>query len=913
MNSLQEFGLVVSGQVTAISFVAVLLIWLSRNNAARRHTVGFVGLVLVLGSPLLAALLPPSGWWPADSNAAVPRASLEATEPRQNQSDAENRRTDVPASEPAAVAVPELVESPLSDRTVKTTATGPNRSYVRGLLNLAGAVWLAGAAVLMSRWLWQHWRLRGLVHSLSLDRETDSLARGDVADEVCRALHLPRLPPIIVSEAVPLAMVLGIWRPCIVLPRELVQSGEARRLRDVLIHEGAHIVRGDPWVNAGQRLASILWWWHPGVVWLNRLIAQSREEVCDNFVLRHGDAPSYAQTLLELSELCTSRRDLATGLELLGSKWTLEERISGLLKPGRNTMTKTKLQTVVMIAALLGGMCLLVGGVQGVDEPRPESNEKKQSDAASPKSVSEEQPKEVAQPATKEEPSKKTPSPKTQVVPSTNGVADQQADVKSIAGRIVDKQDRPVAGAQLWWVVSRGVPEGVTIKGVSDEQGRFSMSTPGVAPQRPSWRDNTLWVLCKGKQLATIPTTNWGELNGNKHDLVVRLEEETDTSFVVIGSDRKPVADVIVEPRHLLTHRGYDIIPAEARKIIGAKTDAEGRVRMPQMLRKGFHTVLAISDSFGTQVFQLDAVFKQPAERTLELRTTGRIEGQLTAEKPEWVRGVEIWFTTAGDPSKPNWKTEGEASAKTDAQGHFTVPAIASGRLRIYIRPLGRDIPVLPRFPKVRAMADGFDPSIVGLPELLNVKVGKTEKVRITLETPVTVRGTILTDDTQKPIPGAEIAVQYGDGQADHVVSDAEGQYEARVLPGPVWASVIVRPKEFSTYEEVGLSWDRKVEVPNQATPFDLPTTRLIATVPLKGKLIDQKGRPVAKVRINGIKGNRRYGFGTTNELGEFSMPIPKTITLEGYEVWLDEETIRATPTIEKDEPLTLRVTVPDN
>ena len=44
MNSSQEFCLAMSAQVTAISFAAVLLMSLSRHNAATRHAVGLLGL-----------------------------------------------------------------------------------------------------------------------------------------------------------------------------------------------------------------------------------------------------------------------------------------------------------------------------------------------------------------------------------------------------------------------------------------------------------------------------------------------------------------------------------------------------------------------------------------------------------------------------------------------------------------------------------------------------------------------------------------------------------------------------------------------------------------------------------------------------------------------------------------------------
>jgi beta-lactamase regulating signal transducer with metallopeptidase domain len=810
VSSFQAFVLVVLGQVTVISSAAVLLMLLSRDNAARRHSIGFVGLVLVLCSPLIALMLPAPVWQRWIAPADAPNSSLVVSAPllktpvpqerRSHESDSETLvdaavLTDSRAQQDAEK--PTIIGSSLGDVEIidgSASSLGWGRISLSRVLNLAGAVWLAGSVVLMSRWLWQYGRLRWLIRSLSVHCETQGRVCESVKDDVCRALSLRHLPPIIVSDLIPMAMVLGIWRPRIVLPRELVECCDATRLRDVLIHECAHILRGDLWVNLVQRLASIFWWWHPGVIGLNAQLAQSREEVCDNFVLRHGDAPDYAQTLLELSELCSSRRDFATAIGLFGSRWTLESRIIGLLKPERNTMTTTKRRTVVLIAGLLGALCLLVGGVRGVDQPPPKSDAKEQSEAAAPKAAEEEK-------------------DKNKVPPPANEVIEQKAKLKTVTGRVTDEQDRPVAGAKVWWVVSHEAPKGVIGKGVSDEQGRFSLTTPDVAPRFPSLAHSALWVLHKGKQLACayVPTP---EKDGKPAELLVRLQAETDTSFIVKSPDQRAAAGVRVEPLHFRSL----IIPDEARKMMSATTDADGRARISGMPRKGFHSARVSNDSFGIQDFQLDGIPFPPAERTLTLRATGSIQGKLHASNPAWIRGVELCFSTG----EGLWWDEGWAIAKTNDEGEFTVPQIATGELRFGIVGMQpNDAPALPRIPR-----------------RLSVAKGATRKLDITLEEPVVVRGTIRTDDTDKPIPGAEISVRYGvGGQGARVVSDADGNYEARVLSGAVYTHVVARPKEFRAYEQTGSPREKKIEVPSQATPFDLPPIRLTSTIPLKDRI----------------------------------------------------------------------------
>ena len=79
---------------------------------------------------------------------------------------------------------------------------------------------------------------------------------------------------------------------------------------------------------------------------------------------------------------------------------------------------------------------------------------------------------------------------------------------------------------------------------------------------------------------------------------------------------------------------------------IAGVTNAQGRVRLPAMERKGFGKVAVVTEAFGRQLLRLTDKADEPAERTIRLRPVGRVEGRIFASRPELARGVELYFST---------------------------------------------------------------------------------------------------------------------------------------------------------------------------------------------------------------------------------------------------------------------------
>jgi beta-lactamase regulating signal transducer with metallopeptidase domain len=96
---------------------------------------------------------------------------------------------------------------------------------------------------------------------------------------------------------------LGILKPVILIPQDMMDGAGPKQLDMVINHELAHIRRRDPLVNLFQRLLEAIFFFHPCVWYAGRQLTQAREQICDNHVLARGTpAGDYVQLLARVAE-----------------------------------------------------------------------------------------------------------------------------------------------------------------------------------------------------------------------------------------------------------------------------------------------------------------------------------------------------------------------------------------------------------------------------------------------------------------------------------------------------------------------------------------------------------------------------------------------------------------------------------
>jgi beta-lactamase regulating signal transducer with metallopeptidase domain len=196
---------------------------------------------------------------------------------------------------PAAPTTVVMTSVDLGDTGVlsATADAGWRFSWTYALLGTWLLAVLAQCAVAVSRWR----RLHGVVRR--------AMPHDDVrVDTLCarraRELGLRRSPRLAVSAEVDSPQVIGLWRPTILLPQDDRLSDDERDM--ALMHELAHVRRGDLVLGWIPAVARTLFFFHPLVHFAVREYALCREAACDALVVSRGrQAPkTYGRLLLRL-------------------------------------------------------------------------------------------------------------------------------------------------------------------------------------------------------------------------------------------------------------------------------------------------------------------------------------------------------------------------------------------------------------------------------------------------------------------------------------------------------------------------------------------------------------------------------------------------------------------------------------
>ena len=189
--------------------------------------------------------------------------------------------------------------SPERERTAHAIGLADLRDWLRiDWMRVIGTVWLAGSVTTLLLSCWRIRRFQLLLHEAQPALEEIQ----DWVDELSADLGLSRPPGVwwIAGKLSPMLWALG-RSPRLIIPIELWKSLDQRQRGTLLVHELAHLRRGDHHVRMFELVVTALYWWNPVLWWVRRALRDVEEQCCDAWVVWAfpDAAKSYAETLLE--------------------------------------------------------------------------------------------------------------------------------------------------------------------------------------------------------------------------------------------------------------------------------------------------------------------------------------------------------------------------------------------------------------------------------------------------------------------------------------------------------------------------------------------------------------------------------------------------------------------------------------
>jgi len=217
-------------------------------------------------------------------------------------------------------------------------------SAIPYLIPLLTPVWFAGVCLFYlhcaAGWVGlRRFRSRAICSRTSLDK---------LASE----LRITRPVLLLESLLADTPVVLGHFRPVILVPLGFLAGLPPDQVEAILLHELAHIRRCDYLVNACQRLVEGLFFYHPAVWWISHTIRTERENCCDDIVVTlRGNPHTYAAALTTLEQNRTANWAVAA------AGGNLMKRITRLLYPQNKRAASSP---VLAVAALLFATAMLL-------------------------------------------------------------------------------------------------------------------------------------------------------------------------------------------------------------------------------------------------------------------------------------------------------------------------------------------------------------------------------------------------------------------------------------------------------------------------------------------------------------------------------------------------------------------------
>lgn len=213
-------------------------------------------------------------------------------------------------------------------------------------------LWLGVAALLFVRKVTSYYSFVRYVHAGTRRIENERFLA--VYKEVSTEAGLKKPLPIYVNQLVASPMLVGIFRPIIIIPELVIDDAE---LRYVFWHELTHYRRFDIIYKWLVQITVCLHWFNPLIYIISREINRECELYCDEAIISSLDENGrlrYGDTLLSTLKTDGTYRDAIVSLTLSENAELLKERLTAILNFKKRSRVIVFLSIVLAVTFLCG-------------------------------------------------------------------------------------------------------------------------------------------------------------------------------------------------------------------------------------------------------------------------------------------------------------------------------------------------------------------------------------------------------------------------------------------------------------------------------------------------------------------------------------------------------------------------------
>lgn len=419
--------------------------------------------------------------------------------------------------------------------------------------------------------------------------------------------------------------------------------------------------------------------------------------------------------------------------------------------------------------------------------------------------------------------------------------------INTLTGRIVDKKQQGIGGAEMLLVSYLDIQTGRISKGrvidstIADSEGNYSFKL--LAEEIKKQRFVSVWAKADGY---VARGSRWSATNSavsERKPLEISLAATAGTWVDVLDPAGNPLAGVRVIPRKIVFSQGAvgDPLPPKWEVQSTGTTGVDGKAHMPHVVPGSLYELVLIPPgNMGSMQYNFNFFLNvRPAKKaphfTLRLPEMGSVKGQLVVAEG-FALPKDLQLTLQSVPRMPPG-FKNIVDVPIGADGKFSIDKLAVGSIF------------------VPAFLSKNQPLRANVPGRIEVKANQETQLKIPVAPGIKVYGRVQKSDTKENVKNYGMTLIYGQTVSNrgadfdwlkfNLVTDAEGRFQCIVPPGPI----NLRCTQYADGYRAVTSWlprkkrgrlGMKFEIPDQDS-FDLGTIELVKMVPITGQVVDLK------------------------------------------------------------------------